>query len=307
MGTNERKKLKKLPCAPRTAGFLFTVAQLLYLAVGLAFALIFSFVAKDDSGNYPDWYLYLSYLLAPSVFLVVLAVGFRFSEISPREIYAPCRWYYFLIALFLQFGLFSLSRLNELFLSFLGDFGYTGGVSVPSMENGGLFWVILVVGVLPAFFEESIFRGLLLRPLKNTFTPFAAIAVGFVFALYHQNPAQTIYQFFCGSAYALLALRSGSVFPTMAAHLLNNTVILVLTYCGVTGFSTWFYIASAISLVGSLVWLLFDRSNGVKKERAEKISPFFSFFGENGELCGGLGVGLCAFMWLSNLLAGGGG
>lgn len=300
MKERNEKKGRKFDCSPRTAGALFSLAEVVNLAVAL-FAGLCIILATGEMQGTPDWYIYLSYILAVVAFAVVSAVAFRWSDVAPKKVYAPCKGRYFLIAILLQFGLFSLSFLNSWFLSFLGDFGYTGGVILPSLEGGGFFWTFIVVALLPAFFEESFFRGVLLCPLKKTFTPFAVLVCGGVFALYHQTPAQTIYQFCCGCAYALLALRSGSVFPSMAAHALNNGLILILYYFGVESFPPLFYLFSALALIAAVVLLVLDPANGVKKEEAQKIFPFFY---EKGNLSGWLGVALCALFWIENLLMG---
>lgn len=277
---------------------LYSVAALLpYL-----FAFIFSFVVLlsgftvGEGEAYPDWFVYCNYLLPQLAFALSVGLFFVFTVATPKEVYKGAKWQYFIIACLLQFGLFSLSGLNELFLGFLGNFGYDGGnIMLPSLNGGGIVGAILVIAVLPAIFEESIFRGILLGPLKKFSTPVAVILCGALFSLYHGSPAQTIYQFLCGCAFALIAVRADSVLPTMLSHFLNNAVILILTRCGVSAFPPLFYVFSAIALIGSLAYLIFfDRKTNTKK--TESMRPFL--------FAAAMGIAVCAAAWVLELVEG---
>ena len=165
-----------------------------------------------------------------------------------------------MIAVVLQFGLFSLGEVNAWFLETLGKIGYAEQeVIVPSMDGFGFVCVLFTIAVLPAVFEELMCREFLLNGLKSFGTVFAVLVSGALFALYHQKPEQTIYQFCCGMAFALVAIKSNSVVPTMVSHFLNNAFILTVEKFGWQIINTPFLIGSAICLIGSLIaYLLFN-------------------------------------------------
>ena len=122
--------------------------------------------------------------------------------------------------------------------------------------------------------------------------------------LFHQNPAQTIYQFCCGTAFALVAIKAGSVLPTILAHFVNNTVILILYKAGVTYFPTPIFISivcvSALCLIGALWYLLvIDKDKKKKAERENKVMEQKNFF-----LLSSVGIALCALTWLFVLFSG---
>ena len=162
----------------------------------------------------------------------------------------------------------------------------------------------LVVAVLPALLEETIFRGVLLNGLKDFGNVGAVLLCGAVFSLYHQNPAQTIYQFCCGCAYALLALKAGSILPTILSHFINNALILTLTKFGLSEFPTPVFVSvlitSIICLIASLVWLFLDKKpvEEAKDEtkNKEERKQFWLF--------SALGIAICALSWLSALFMG---
>lgn len=281
----------------RSAGLLYSFISVLPLIFSLLFtAVILAAGFSHAEGEaYPDWYIYCSYLLPQLSLALSVFVFFLYTDASPKKVYKGTGWRYFLLACVMQFGLFSLSEINNLFLSFLGVFGYVSeDLFLPSLEGGGLVGAILVIAVLPAIFEESIFRGLLLGPLKKLSTPAAVLLCGALFSLYHTNPAQTLYQFVCGCAFALVAVRADSVLPTVLSHFLNNAVILILTRLGV-GLTLPVYVCSAVALVGSLAWLLFfDRSGNAKKSGS--LKPFL--------ITASVGIGVFAVLWMAKLIEG---
>ena len=258
------------------------LALYLFLAATLFFWLFGAFVYND-------------YLRAA----IVAAVIFIYKE-RPRAFgYRKTSWKYFLIAIALQFGLlFSLDKVNSYFLELLELIGYSGGMSdassLPSMAGAGIVGALAVVAVLPAFLEESIFRGVMLEGMKALGTAAACLLGGLCFSLFHQNPEQTIYQFICGAAFTLLAIRADSLLPAVAAHLLNNAfIVLELRFSFLQhvplGGEIAIYVLSALSLVGSLVWLLFfDKRGNTKGQVPCKafVKPALP------------GIIVCAVMWV---------
>ena len=161
--------------------------------------------------------------------------------------------------------------------------------------------MLAVVALLPAIFEEIFFRGVLLHGLKNFSQTCAVLLCGALFALYHQNPAQTVYQFCCGAAFALVAIRAKSILPTVLSHFINNAVILILTKFGLTEFSTpvfWTVVTvSTLCLIASLGYLLFiDKEKERQTQNKEEQKRFFLF--------AAVGIFACAFTWLAVLLLG---
>jgi CAAX protease family protein len=81
-------------------------------------------------------------------------------------------------------------------------------------------------------FEELIFRGLLYGTLRTRLgCPLAAVGSALVFALAHgYGAAGFVSVFLSGALWALVYERTGSLLPSMAAHVANNaTVALTLT------------------------------------------------------------------------------
>ena len=293
----------------KASGLAFSLAA--FLPVFFSFLFLFAISAlgltEQEGFDSSDGYLYVVYCL-PQLSFALAAAFVLFAcntKLKTAVQNQSCKARYFLVAILLQIGLFSLSWLNAAFLEFLERFGYEDpGIPLPSMDGFGFVGVLVVVAVLPAIFEEILFRGVLLNGLKSFPKTGAVLLCGALFALYHQNPAQTAYQFCCGAAFALLAIRSGSILPTVLAHFLNNAFILVLTKFKVTQLPMPALVVgltvSAVCLLGSLAYLIFiDKQpleNGVKTEEKSERKRFF--------VAAAAGIALCALTWLATLLGG---
>lgn len=295
---------------PRKAmsGIVYSTAIVLMLVVSLFYSFILTAIVRSSGVSLEemktqDWYKYLSYVLYQIVYVAtVLLFALLYKQKPCAFGYRKTHPKYFLVAAFLLFGLlFSLNWVNGQFVALLEKIGYTmPESSLPSLAGGGIVGVLFVVAVLPAVLEETIFRGIILDGIKDIGTVAACLLGGLLFSIFHQNPAQTIYQFICGAAFTLVAVRADSVLPTIFMHFANNALIIFdAKYAFFTNMNGGAYIAvcvlSALSLVGSLVWLIFfDKKTNRKKEG--EIRPFI--------YPALVGIILCGVMWISALITG---
>ncbi|MDE6967110.1 MAG: CPBP family intramembrane metalloprotease, partial [Clostridia bacterium] len=101
-----------------------------------------------------------------------------------------------------------------------------------NMAIGNQWWEIIIsmvfLSVLPAIGEEILFRGSVARGLKRKNYLFAIIMSGFMFSIFHGNPAQTVHQFFIGMIFAYVYFVTGSLLGSALAHFLNNALAVVL-------------------------------------------------------------------------------
>lgn len=86
---------------------------------------------------------------------------------------------------------------------------------------------LLVLALLPALCEEIAFRGFILTGLRRAFRPRAAVLLSaFLFAVYQMNVFQFVPHFVLGVVLGLLAVRSGSVLPSILFHLTYNALLI---------------------------------------------------------------------------------
>lgn len=97
-------------------------------------------------------------------------------------------------------------------------------VALSAFGNPAIFLVfVLALSFAPGITEELAFRGIILRGLESSISPTAAILVSaFVFALFHLDPLHIIMAFPAGIFFGYLVIRTGSIFPAIAAHIFNN-------------------------------------------------------------------------------------
>jgi len=96
-----------------------------------------------------------------------------------------------------------------------------------------LLAVILVVAVVPAIVEETLFRGLVQKIFERLMSPIvSAVLAGTIFGLYHMNPFEVVPLIGLGVFFGLLRYRSQSLLLPMSAHFLNNLMAVLASYYG---------------------------------------------------------------------------
>ena len=134
--------------------------------------------------------------------------------------------------------------------------GYT---RIPSDTDyssvGVLFKELFLVAVLPGLFEEFSHRGLLCAGYKKTGWQFVILSA-LLFSLMHQNIVQTGYTFVDGVAMALVMYYTGSIFPSIFMHFLNNAWSVFLGYVAQNGGAFNFINIASDWLYSSLVGLI---------------------------------------------------
>lgn len=290
---------------------VYTVAVTFSLIISIAYTIVVTYFSMSEKLS-----TYLGYLL-PALSLCVVSIyvfknrnlhftqGIAFKKFKPK---------YLIIALLLTFGaLFSLSWINEAFASLLKNlFGYEAPSTVLPKDNAFDFILCFTfICVFPAFFEECIFRGLLLNGCKRLGDWFAVVTIGVLFSLYHKSPMQTVYQFILGGIYALLVIKSGSIIPSMIMHFINNLYIIIVYFVtdGNYAFSNAANIILTVvgtaCLLGGLAWLIFGcekptydlQLNAEYRKRIninDERKQFVAFALP--------GVIVCLVLWIANLI-----
>ena len=120
----------------------------------------------------------------------------------------------------------------------------------------------MALAVTPAICEETLFRGALLRSLSSRHRGLSVAVSALCFGAFHFS----LYKFFptaaLGLGFSLLAVRSGSIVPSVIAHALNNALVLALVRAGFedelpsggTATTALLLIAGALALMGGL-WI----------------------------------------------------
>ena len=86
---------------------------------------------------------------------------------------------------------------------------------------------VLVVGILPAFMEETIYRGVYLNEYGRENKRWAIFLSAFLFGVLHQNFNQFTYAFAMGIIFALVVEATGSILGSMVIHFVINTTSVI--------------------------------------------------------------------------------
>ena len=94
----------------------------------------------------------------------------------------------------------------------------------------GIF-VVIVVSVVPALCEETMFRGFIQKSFEFKLKPFwAALITAVFFGLYHFNPYGLIPLIGLGLYFGFAAYTSNSIIIPMTLHFLNNFAAIILYF-----------------------------------------------------------------------------
>jgi sodium transport system permease protein len=122
------------------------------------------------------------------------------------------------------------------------------------------FWqLLLLLTVTPGICEEIAFRGVLLHGLRRRFSPVVlALVTGAIFGFFHTSLFRIVPTGFLGVLLAAVTLLSGSIFPAMLWHALNNALGVLGGHYGIAlhDLDAWLYLAGAavLALAFWIVW-----------------------------------------------------
>lgn len=224
----------------------------------------------------------------------------------------------FVVAIICLFGLqYFIGGFNGLLQK--GGYQLTE-IALPLDNVGYLILAIILMAVLPAIFEEFIFRGIILNGLKTKFGENYAILISaLMFAFAHGSIEQFLYQFALGIIIAWMVVRTGSLLSGILIHFLNNAIVLILNYISQNGgsfeltYNAWQWVLSiGLVLVACVLIYLIERFYFKHKNRDLNINED-EILSENDKktlqnkpypLVLWFGMGVAVVLFLINTLSG---
>ncbi len=187
----------------------------------------------------------------------------------------------------------SFANIGSSYLSaWLESLGFNYVVDYGENPDGffGFLLSLISTAIVPALVEEFAYRGLVLGSLRKYGDGFAVLTSSIIFGIMHGNFEQMPFAFLVGLALGFVAVKSSSIWISVAIHAFNNFVSVFFTYF-MNGFSgeiqNLIYVIFLIStlLLGIVgIFLLknksgeffnFDASDTEAKEKT-KYKWFFS-------------------------------
>ncbi len=174
---------------------------------------------------------YLPIMLAE---IIVILIGVKVLKLSFGKMFGKSRMGAGFTALG-AFGCIGIGVVGQLLTSVMlivmqlvGFPIYSPDFSLDWGQPLGCALTLGYICLLGPILEELVFRGVILKALQRHGVPFAVLFSAFLFALFHQNLVQLFVPTLLGIFLALLAVRSGSLIPSILAHIANNTVAMLL-------------------------------------------------------------------------------
>lgn len=101
------------------------------------------------------------------------------------------------------------------------------------LKTQPIWWLLLVIAVVPAFVEEMLFRGMLLGSLRSSGKRYLGLFItAAAFALFHFLVYRMAITFVMGLFLAYLCWQSRSIWPGVLAHFMNNAFSVIRSQHG---------------------------------------------------------------------------
>lgn len=98
-----------------------------------------------------------------------------------------------------------------------------------TIQDKGLWFTIVVVGVLPGICEEVMFRGFILNALKKKGIWYGIILTAVLFGAFHLDPFRFIPAALLGVWLGYLAVKTKSLYVPILAHFSQNSLAILIT------------------------------------------------------------------------------
>ncbi len=117
---------------------------------------------------------------------------------------------------------------------------------------------ILVIAVIPAFFEEFLMRGIVYGVMSRQSTSAAAIFTTVMFALLHADLSALLGYIFLGIMLVFILRRTKSVYAAMIFHFVNNLTALLIGFLSeelayMPGLTIGMFVAGVVVFLGTVV------------------------------------------------------
>lgn len=200
-----------------------------------------------------------------------------------------------LAVIMLGFGAIAAAQYGSGTVNYIFSLIFGEPVNNPASDFGTGPWSMLIslicVAVIPAFMEEFAFRGVLLGTARRYVSDGCAIMLNaLLFSLLHGNLYQIPFAFALGLYLAYATVWTGSIWPAIIIHGVNNTLSVLITYAQsaassdlVIGVITGLYylVMLLVGLCGLILFIKTNKQSGsfrLSKERSEHTKENFGWF-----------------------------
>ncbi len=163
-------------------------------------------------------------LILPSIVYIIkyklnIQEAIRFKKIKVVNIILLIVFSYLITPLMSFVNALSMLFFQNTTSSFMGEI----------INENGFFLSILIIALVPAIFEEVVYRGMFYNEYRKVKPLQAIFLSAFLFGIMHGNLNQFIYAFLMGIVFALIIEVTDSILSTMIIHFfINGTSVTAL-------------------------------------------------------------------------------
>ncbi|MBX4260609.1 CPBP family intramembrane metalloprotease [Clostridium estertheticum] len=134
------------------------------------------------------------------------------------------------LTMFVAFGTYIFAMgINAITIK-LFPFAIKDGTQISNLLGGSTMLLgLLVVVLVPAFFEEIFFRGIFLDAYDGVNKKIKYFIITSIFAAFHGNVMQIMYVMFLGFILLMVREYTGSIVGSMTLHAANNAISFILS------------------------------------------------------------------------------
>lgn len=260
----EEQKLDLTKKKYRKLGFVVGMAIIMYLTLSTLLSFIIPIFISPFLNNFLNEEQ-VSYLANSLLSIISLGLAAAFVLAYSTNSTKPTKTSFrnatkiilegiFLLMLF-QIGLSYIYKLIGI------DYNIANAVAVTDTSNvltNILYFIFLAI--VPAIFEELLFRKALITASRKFGTIFAVVFSALLFGFIHMNLGQFIFAFLIGLVFGWIYVRTDNIKIPMILHLINNGFACLITIIEnemtlivITSFILLFTIIGCISLVARLI------------------------------------------------------
>lgn len=291
--TEEVKQRKLIEKAElKSCSIVISISLIVLILVQAILGMVLSLITNKISANIYNVIMSIIFVISMSIPILIITIFLEKHNREDIELKKANRkksdaFILFFIGMAM---IFIIQWLGELIISKLG---ITSDLITSSIiyENSllGITLIIIQMAILPAIFEELLFRKVILNACIKYGTNFAIVVSALAFSLIHLNLSQAIVAFFIGIVFAYIAIKNKNIKINIILHFINN-LVATLTYIyseNILVYNIINYLYLGIAIIGIFVliynllrnkaqFVLDDKSKNNRIKLKDMICNYYS-------------------------------
>ena len=170
-------------------------------------------------------------------------------------------------------GCMASNYITSILAMIMEGFGIDSGYTSMQEPSNIYDIIIMFIGtaVIPPLVEEYAMRGVVLSALSKHSKMVAVFGSAFMFGVFHGNFTQIPFAFMCGLVFAYITIVSGSLWPAIIVHALNNSLscidsVIRLYFDGDVADIFYYAVSIGALVLGAIALVIYLRAYKNDKE-----------------------------------------